>query len=209
MFEPKQMLEGKIFIHQRWDKPLQYSRNSFPACYFECFINAKNFSGHFIEVHAEPADQVRVIYIQKNGQNKIIAMFNQTRQIVHLHPQNLIFSVWSLKYRILPNALKLFGFLFALLTLFFFLAAFSVGHVQLGNVILDAFMLCLMGLGLFTVGFVLPFAVPYLYWQRNQTMKLLGWLDLSSEQILEMEKLNPQSRIYDLDPKINPVKISV
>jgi len=56
MFESKQLIEGKIFIHQRRDEPLQYSRYSFPACYFECFINAQNFAGHFIEVHTEPAD---------------------------------------------------------------------------------------------------------------------------------------------------------
>ena len=56
MFESKQLIEGKIFIHQRRDEPLPYSRYSFPACYFECFINAQNFAGHFIEVHAEPAD---------------------------------------------------------------------------------------------------------------------------------------------------------
>ncbi|ATO20111.1 hypothetical protein BS636_10795 [Acinetobacter sp. LoGeW2-3] len=208
MFEPKQLIEGKIFIHQRQNEPLLYSRFSFPACYFECFIHAQNFSGHFIEVHAEPADQVRIIYIQKNGQNKIIAMFNQTQNIVHLHPQNLIFGFWSLKHRVLPNALQLFGFVFALLTFFFSLAAFSVGHFQLGKVMLDALMLCLMGLGLFTVGFIIPFVAPYLYWQRYHTMKLLRLLDLSPEQILKMEKLNPQSRIYHLNPQTHPVKIS-
>jgi len=31
MFEPKQIIEGKIFIHQRWGEALQYSRNCFPA----------------------------------------------------------------------------------------------------------------------------------------------------------------------------------
>ena len=208
MFEPKQIIEGKIFIHHRRDEPLLYSRISLPACYFECFINAQNFSGHFIEVHAKPADQVRIIYIQKNDQNKIIAMLNQTQQIVHLHPQHLIFGFWSLKHRVLSNMLQLLGFVFALLFIFFSLAAFSVGHFQLSNVILDALMLCLIGLGLFTIGFVLPFAIPYLCWQRYQTMKLLRLLDLSPEQILKMEKLNPQSRIYHLDPQIHPVKIS-
>ena len=115
MFESKQLIEGKIFIHQRRDEPLPYSRYSFPACYFECFINAQNFAGHFIEVHAEPADLVRAIYFENNGKNQIIAMLNQTQQIVHLHPQNLIFGYWSFKHRVLPNALQLFGFLFALL----------------------------------------------------------------------------------------------
>ncbi|WP_017401425.1 hypothetical protein [Acinetobacter schindleri] len=31
MFEPKQIIEGKIFIHQRWAEALQYSQNCFPA----------------------------------------------------------------------------------------------------------------------------------------------------------------------------------
>ena len=135
-------------------------------------------------------------------------MLNQTQQIVHLHPQNLIFGYWSFKHRVLPNALQLFGFLFALLFLFFSLAAFSVGHFQLGKVLQDALMLCLMGLGLFTIGFILPFAVPYLCWQRYKTMKILRWLDLSQHQILEMEKLNPQNRIYHLNSVPDPFKQS-
>jgi hypothetical protein len=208
MFESKQLIEGKIFIHQRRDEPLPYSRYSFPACYFECFINAQNFAGHFIEVHAEPADLVQAIYFENNGKNQIIAMLNQTQQVVHLHPQNLIFGYWSFKHRVLPNALQLFGFLFALLFLFFSLAAFSVGHFQLGKVVQDALMLCLMGLGLFTIGFILPFAVPYLCWQRYKTMKLLHWLDLSQHQILEMEKLNPKNRIYHLSCVPDPFKQS-
>lgn len=60
---------------------------------------------------------------------------------------------------------------------------------------------------IFTIGFVFPFAAPYLSWQPNQTMKLLPWLDLSSDQLLKMEKLNPQSRIDYLDPQIDPVKV--
>ena len=81
MFELKKVIEGKIFIHQRRDESLQYSHSSLPACYFECFIHAQNFTDHFIEVHAEPADLVRVIYIKKKDVNKIIAMLNQTQQI--------------------------------------------------------------------------------------------------------------------------------
>lgn len=208
MSEPKQVIEGKIFIHQRRDEPLQYSRSSLPACYFECFIHAQNFTGHFLEVHAEPADSVRIIYIEKNGVNKIIAMLNQTQQIVHLHPQNVIFGYWSLKHRVLSNALQLFGFVFALLTFFFSLAAFSVDHFHLGKVMLDALMLCLMGLGLFTIGFALPFALLYLCWQHYQTMKLLRSLDLNPEQILEMEKQNPQNRIYHLNPIADVVQQS-
>jgi len=40
MFEPKQIIEGKIFIHQRWGEALQHSWNSFPASYFECFTQS-------------------------------------------------------------------------------------------------------------------------------------------------------------------------
>lgn len=135
-------------------------------------------------------------------------MLNQTQQIVHLHPQNVLFGYWSLKQRILPNALQLFGFVFALLMFFFSLAAFSVGHFQLGKVMLDALVLCLIGLGLFTIGFVLPFALPYLCWQRYQTMKLLRLLDLSPEQILKMETQNPQNRIYHLNPVADVIQQS-
>ncbi|WP_165541276.1 hypothetical protein [Acinetobacter sp. ANC 4862] len=93
MFEPKQVIEGKIFIHQRRDELLHVaSKRYLPGCYFECFIGAKNFTGHFVEVHCQPADEVHVIYMQKNSKNKIIALFNQTQQVIHLHPMNLIFS---------------------------------------------------------------------------------------------------------------------
>jgi hypothetical protein len=87
MFEPKQIIEGKIFIHYRRDEMLAiFSQYELPGCYFECLINAQNFTGHFVEVVAEPADHVRVIYIQKHGKNKIIALYNQTQQVIHLHP---------------------------------------------------------------------------------------------------------------------------
>lgn len=62
MFEPKQIIEGKIFIHHRRDEMLAiFNQYELPGCYFECFINAQNFIGHFVEVVAEPADHVRVI----------------------------------------------------------------------------------------------------------------------------------------------------
>lgn len=152
------------------------------------------------QVHAEPADLVRAIYFENNGKNQIIAMLNQTQQIVHLHPQNLIFGYWSFKHRVLPNALQLFGFVFALIFLFFSLAAFSVGHFQLGKMLQDALMLCLMGLGLFTIGFILPFAVPYLCWQRYKTMKTPTLAGFKPASNFRNGKMNPQNRIYHLNP---------
>jgi len=57
MFEVKQVIEGKIFIHHRRDEMLTvFHRHEVPAQYFECFINAQNFTGHFVEIHAQPAD---------------------------------------------------------------------------------------------------------------------------------------------------------
>jgi len=99
MFEPKQIIEGKIFIHQRWAEALQYSQNCFPAGF------------------------------------------------------RMLYSVFS-------------------------------------------------------IGFVFPFAAPYLSWQPNQTMKLLPWLDLSPGQLLKMKKLNSQNHIYYLDPQIDSVEVS-
>src|SRR5690606_12689802 len=108
MFEVKQVIEGKIFIHHRCDEMLTvFHRYELPAQYFECFINAQNFTGHFVEIHAQPADEVRVVYIQKNDQNKIIAMLNHTQQVLHLYPQAVIFSRWSWMHRVIPNLIKI------------------------------------------------------------------------------------------------------
>lgn len=50
MFEVKQVIEGKIFIHHRRDEMLTvFHRHEVPAQYFEYFINAQNFTGHFVE----------------------------------------------------------------------------------------------------------------------------------------------------------------
>ncbi|WP_252151563.1 hypothetical protein [Acinetobacter terrestris] len=117
-----------------------------------------------------------------------------------MHPQNLIFGYWSFKHRVLPNALQLFGFLFALLFLFFFLAAFSVGHFQLGKVVQDAWMLCLMGLGLFTLGFILPFAVPYLCWQRYKTMKTPTLAGFKSASNFRNGKTEPAKPYLSFEP---------
>ena len=199
MFQPKQVIEGKIFIHQRRDELLHVaSKRYLPGCYFECFIGAKNFTGHFVEVHCQPADEVRVIYMQKNSKNKIIALFNQTQQVIHLHPMNLIFSTWSLQHRLLPNILKLLSLLFILIFGLFALAAFSVDQFLLNKVISDTLIFTLIGFVLFTVGFVLPIGLPYMHIRLYRTLKLLKMLDLTMDQILRMEKMNPQNGIYHL-----------
>lgn len=55
MFEPKQIIEGKIFIHYRRHEMLAiFSQYELPGCYFEYLINTQNFTGHFVEVVADP-----------------------------------------------------------------------------------------------------------------------------------------------------------
>lgn len=126
MFAAKQVIEGKIFIHHRRDKMLTvFHRHEVPAQYFECFINAQNFTGHFVEIHAQPADQVRVVYIKKNSTHQIIAMLNQSQYVLHLHPLTLILGKWSFRHRVLPNTLKIFAGLFALLFILFQLPPFQ------------------------------------------------------------------------------------
>ncbi|WP_407307018.1 hypothetical protein [Acinetobacter sp.] len=190
MFEPKHMIEGKIFIHQRRDELLHIVHTLYrPGCCFECFMGSQNFVGHFIELHCEPADLVRVIYIKQHNKNKIIAMLNQTQQILHLHPLNIVFSRWSYIHYVLPNLLQVFGFCFGLLFAFFTLAAVSLEQFQLSTVFIDTVQFCGAGLLLFTLFFVLPIALPYLYFQRNQTLKILSLLDLDTRRILKIEKL--------------------
>ena len=43
------VLEGKIFVHHRRNEILKIIRGGYEyGCYFECFIGAKNFIGHFM-----------------------------------------------------------------------------------------------------------------------------------------------------------------
>ena len=199
MFEPKQLIEGKIFIHQSRDELLHVFHTSYmPGCYFESLIGTQNFVGHFVEVHCQPADLIRVIYIQKNGQNRIIAMLNQTQQIVHLHPLNLIFSKWSYLHHVIPNSLKIFVFLFVLLFVFFSITSYAEDQSHLITTILDTFMFSIYGMLLLLVGCIIPIRLPYCYLRRYKTIKLLKMLELDADQILQMEIMNPQSRIYHL-----------
>jgi len=199
MFEVKQVIEGKIFIHHRRDEMLTvFHRHEVPAQYFECFINAQNFTGHFVEVHVQPADQVRVIYIQKNGQNKIIAMLNHTQQVLHLHPSAIIFSRWSWMHRVIPNLIKIIALSLILLTGFFFLVTASFERAAQ-----DATLFSFRGLLLASILVGLPMFAFYSY-RRAQTRKLLHLFALSPEHLLDMEKLNPPSRIY---PLAKPVEL--
>jgi len=120
MFESQQVIEGEIFIHYRRQEMLSiFNRHELPAVYFECFIETQNFYGHFVDVHAVSSDWVRAIYIQKKGQNKIIALFNHTQNVVHLHPNHMIFSRWSIIHKGIPNMIYVFGLSVVLLLLFF------------------------------------------------------------------------------------------
>jgi len=193
MFEVKQVIEGKIFIHHRCDEMLTvFHRYELPAQYFECFINAQNFTGHFVEIHAQPADEVRVVYIQKNDQNKIIAMLNHTQQVLHLYPQAVIFSRWSWMHRVIPNLIKIIIVSLILLTgLFFLVSASFERSVQ------DATLFSFGGLLFALILIGLPMLIFYRH-RQAQTQELLHLFPLSSAHLLDMEKLNPPSRIYPL-----------
>lgn len=194
MFEVKQVIEGKIFIHHQRDEMLTvFHRYELPRQYFECFINAQNFTGHFVNVHCQPADEVRVVYIQKNGQNKIIAMWNHTQQVLHLYPSTIIFSRWSWMHRVIPNLIKTIAISLILLTGFFFLVSASFERA-----VRDATLFSFWGLLLASILVGLPMLIFYRH-RQAQTQELLHLLfPLSSAHLLDMEKLNPPSRIYPL-----------
>ncbi|QXX86768.1 hypothetical protein J7649_01460 [Acinetobacter lwoffii] len=197
MFAAKLVIEGKIFIHHQRDEMLTvFHRYELPGQYFECFINAQNFTGHFVEVHVQPADQVRVVYIQKNGQNKIIAMLIQSQHVLHLHPLTLVLGKWSFIHRILPNALKIFASLFALLIILFSATAFSADQFQLVAVLRDSIQFTIFGLLLFLLCLVLPFVLPYAYFLHVRTLRLLKMLNINAEHVAQIEKLKSQSGIY-------------
>ena len=197
MFEVKQVIEGKIFIHHRRDEMLTvFHQHEVPAQYFECFINAQNFTGHFVEVHVQPADQVRVVYIEKNGTHQIIAMLNQSQHVLHLHPLTLVLGKWSFIHRILPNALKIFASLFALLIILFSATAFSADQFQLVAVLRDSIQFTIFGLLLFLLCLVLPFVLPYAYFLHVRTLRLLKMLNINAEHVAQIEKLKSQSGIY-------------
>ncbi len=208
MFESKYIIEGKIFIHHRRDALLTvFHRYELPAIYFECFMNAQNFNGHFVEVHAEPSDWVRAIYIEKHGKNKIIAFYNLTQQVIHLHPREMIFGHWSMLHRVLPIFIQIFATSLILLFLLFSFVRPPAEPIQFLHILYDAVKFSLSGIGLFVIGFVLPFVFPCFLFRRSQTLDLLHLLNLSNEQILAMEKRAPQSRIYTLQ-HLQPQKMT-
>lgn len=185
----KLVSEGKIFIHHQRDEMLTvFHRYELPGQYFECFINAQNFTGHFVEIHAQPADQVRVVYIEKNGTHQIIAMLNQSQHVMHLHPLTLIWGKWSFIHRVLPNALKIFAGLFALLFILFSATAFSADQFQLITILRDCIQFTVFGLLLFLLCFVLPFVLPYAYVLHVRTLRLLKMLNINAEQFAQIEK---------------------
>ncbi|WP_411580745.1 hypothetical protein [Acinetobacter sp. NIOH-H-8] len=74
------------------------------------------------------------------------------------------------------------------------------------TVFLDALQFSGFGLLLWIFGFICPFVIPFYAFKRIQSLKLLYQLQLNDKQILNMEKLNPQNRIYHLNPVKNTVK---
>lgn len=207
MFESQQVIEGEIFIHYRRQEMLSiFNRHELPAVYFECFIETQNFYGHFVDVHAVSSDWVRAIYIQKKGQNKIIALFNHTQNVVHLHPNHMIFSRWSIIHKGIPNMIYVFGLSVVLLLLFFSIVAVSNHQFEFLNVLTDALQFAGFGLMLFLFGFILPVVTPFYLFKRAQTLTLLRQLELNQQQILWMEQLNPQHRIYPLNQMLAPSK---
>ncbi len=133
MFEPKQLIEGKIFIHQSRDELLHVFHTSYmPGCYFESLIGTQNFVGHFVEVHCQPADL----------------------------PLNLILSKWSYLHRVIPNSLKFFVFLFVLLFVFFSITSYAEDQAHLITTILDTFMFSIYGMLLLLIGCIIPIGLP-------------------------------------------------
>jgi len=137
-----------------------------------------------------------VVYIKKNSTHQIIAMLNQSQYVLHLHPLTLILGKWSFRHRVLPNTLKIFAGLFALLFILFSATAFSADQFQLTTILRDCIQFTVFGLLLFLLCFVLPFVLPYAYFLHVRTLRLLKMLNINTEQVAQIEKLKSQSGIY-------------
>ena len=125
-------------------------------------------------------------------------MLNHTQQVLHLHPSAIIFSRWSWMHRVIPNLIKIIGVSLILLTGFFFLVSASFERA-----VQDATLFSFWGLLLTLIFAGLPMLAFYAY-RQAQTRKLLHLFALSPQHLLDMEKLNPPSRIY---PLAKPVEL--
>lgn len=80
----------------------------------------------------------------------------------------------------------------------FSITSYAEDQSHLITTILDTFMFTSYGMLLLLVGCIIPIGLPYCYLRRYKTIKLLKMLELDADQILQMEIMNPQSRIYHL-----------
>lgn len=101
-------------------------------------------------------------------------------------------------HRVIPNLIKIIGVSLILLTGFFFLVSASFERA-----VQDAILFSFWGLLLTLIFAGLPMLAFYAY-RQAQTRKLLHLFALSPQHLLDMEKLNPPSRIY---PLAKPVEL--
>ncbi len=160
------------------------------------FYQCSKFYRTFCRIHAQPADQVRVVYIKKNSTHQIIAMLNQSQYVLHLHPLTLILGKSELQTSCPAEYSKIFAGLFALLFILFSATAFSADQFQLTTILRDCIQFTVFGLLLFLLCFVLPFVLPYAYFLYVRTLRLLKMLNINTEQVAQVEKLKSQSGIY-------------
>lgn len=95
-------------------------------------------------------------------------------------------------HRVIPNLIKTIAISLILLTGFFFLVSASFERA-----VRDATLFSFWGLLLASILVGLPMLIFYRH-RQAQTQELLHLFPLSSAHLLDMEKLNPPSRIYPL-----------
>ncbi|WP_374666924.1 hypothetical protein [Acinetobacter sp.] len=130
-------IQGKIFIHSRRSSSLSWGlQKPADSIYFECFIQNQKFNGNFCGLHCHPADQIRALYTEDDQQKTIIALYNCTQQILHLHPKRRLYPQisWSMLW---INILQLSGFLMLFLFGVFRFSAWQNASFHFSNVITD------------------------------------------------------------------------
>lgn len=113
-------IQGKIFIHFRRASTLSWGlQKPADSIYFECLIQNQKFNGNFCGLHCHPVDQIRALYTEDDQQKTIIALYNCTQQILHLHLKRRLYPQisWPMLW---INILQLSGFL-----MFFLFGVFS------------------------------------------------------------------------------------
>ena len=196
MPQNNKLLKGKIFIHRRHVEKTLISRSSLDAIFFECFIQNKNYSGWFIQLYAQPADHVRVLYSQHKDTSEIHTLYNESQDILHMRIPSRILGSWTFTHQFIPNSIKVFIGLFSILFLLFSAASLSSNQFDLMNIAFDSLYFSLFGVFLFSLFFI-PFIGVYYFWIHRQTLRKLKLLELSPAQILHIEKFHSDIGIYD------------